>query len=288
MVPHLVLSIAHEPGFPGPDTVLDIGRTVLPCEPMVVQRWLKLWWHHKQRLLRNETLSNTQHTSGSSRGNSRRSRRGTCRTRSTRRTRNTTSRGRHRSRHVERVLPETHAGQGMGQLGRQHEQVNCCVLETVSVHPTWSTQSSDRSRHHSSERRKSIHNAKNTGVGAPLKAPPTDATTVGFAVNVLAVQTALALKRRGIVRFVCSGPHRGRATHPPPKTVCLKKCCLGCSNLGRPDLLNLHCLVLLLHLHSRRCGFLRGLLSNFRIALRRPSALFLGCLRLLRWIRWRV
>ena len=37
----------------------------------------------------------------------------------------------------------------------------------------------------------------------------------------------------------------------------------------------------------RCCGFLRGLLSDFRIALRRPSALFLGCLRLLRWIHWR-
>ena len=41
----------------------------------------------------------------------------------------------------------------MGQWGRQHEQVNCCFLETVSVHPTWSTQGSGRSRHHSSERR---------------------------------------------------------------------------------------------------------------------------------------
>ena len=105
----------------------------------------------------------------------------------------------------------------MGQWGRQHEQVNCCFLETVSVHPTWSTQSSGRSRHHSSERRKSIHNAINTGVGAPMEAPPTDATTVGLAVNVLAGPTALALKRRGVVRFVCRGPHRGRATHPPPK-----------------------------------------------------------------------
>ena len=173
----------------------------------------------------------------------------------------------------------------MGQWGRQHEQVNCWFLETVSVHPTWSTQSSGRSRHHSSERRKSIHNAINTGVGAPMEALPTDATTVGLAVNVLAGPTALAWKRRGVVRFVCRGPHRGRATHPPP--LCLKKCYLGCSNLGRPDLLNLHHLVLLLHLLSRRCGFLRGLLSHFRIALRRPSALFLGCLRLLRWIYWR-
>ena len=25
----------------------------------------------------------------------------------------------------------------MGQWGRQHEQVNCCFLETVSVHPTY-------------------------------------------------------------------------------------------------------------------------------------------------------
>ena len=173
----------------------------------------------------------------------------------------------------------------MGQWGRQHDQVNCCFLETVSVHPTWSTQSSGRSRHHSSERRKSIHNTINTGVGAPMEAPPTDATTVGLAVNVLAGPTALAWKRRGVVRFVCHGPRRGRATHPPP--VCLKKCCLDCSNLGRPDLLNLHYLVLLLYLLSRRCGFLRGLLSHFRIALRRPSALFLGCLRLLRWIHWR-
>ena len=74
----------------------------------------------------------------------------------------------------------------MGQWGRQHEQVNCCFLETVSLHPTWSTQSSGRSRHHSSERRKSIHNAINTSVGAPMEAPPTDATTVGLAVNVLA------------------------------------------------------------------------------------------------------
>ena len=112
----------------------------------------------------------------------------------------------------------------MGQWGRQHEQVNCCFLETVSVHPTWSTQSSGRSSHHSSERRISIHNTINTGVGAPMEAPPTDATTVGLAVNVLAGPTALAWKRRGVVRFVCRGPHRGRATHPPP--VCLKKCCL--------------------------------------------------------------
>ena len=52
----------------------------------------------------------------------------------------------------------------MGQWKRQHEQVNSCFRETVSVHPTWSTQSSGRSRHHSSERRKSIHNAGNTGV----------------------------------------------------------------------------------------------------------------------------
>ena len=145
----------------------------------------------------------------------------------------------------------------MGQWGRQHEQFSCCFLETVSVHPTWSTQSSGRSRHHSSERRKSIRNAINTGVGAPMEAPPTDATIVGLAVSVLAVPTAMALKRRGVVRFVCHGPHRGRATHPHPKTVCLKTCCLGCSNLGRTDLLNLHYLVLP-HLLSRRCGFLRG------------------------------
>ena len=206
---------------------------------------------------------------------------GTCRTRSTRRTCNTTSRGRHRRRHVERVLHETPAGQGlrghgqramgMGQWGRQHEQFNGCFLETVSVHPTWSTQSSGRSRHHSSERRKIIHNAINTGVGAPMEAPPTNAITVELAVSVLAGPMALALKRRGVVRFVCRGPHQGRATHPHPKTVCLKICCLGCSNLGRTDLLNLHYLVLL-HLLSRRCGFLRGLLSHLRIALRRPSA----------------
>ena len=221
---------------------------------------------------------------------------GTCRTRSTRRTRNATSIGRHRSRHVERVSRETHAGHGlrghgqramgMGQWGWQHEQFNCCFLETVSVHPAWSTQSSGRSRHHSSERRKSIHNAINTGVGAPMEAPPTDATTVGWAVSALPGPTAMALKRKGVVRFVCRGPHRGRATHPHPKTVCLKICCLGCSNLGQTDLLNLHYLVLL-HLLSRRCGFLRGLLSHLRIALRRPSALFLGHLRLLRWIHWR-
>ena len=174
----------------------------------------------------------------------------------------------------------------MGQRGRQHEQLDCCFLETVSVHPAWSTQGSGRSRHHSSGRRKSIHNAINKGVGAPMEAPPTDATTVWLAVSVLAGPTAMALKRRGVVRFVCRGPHRGRATHLHPKTVCLKICCLGCSTLGRTDLINLHYLVLL-HLLSRRCGFLRGLLSHLRIALRRPSALFLGCLRLLRWIHWR-
>ena len=84
-------------------------------------------------------------------------------TRSTRRTRNMTSRGRSRSGHVERVQHETHTGHvagtwagqramRMGQWGRQHEQFDCCFLETVSVHPAWSTQSSGRSRHHSSER----------------------------------------------------------------------------------------------------------------------------------------
>ena len=162
----------------------------------------------------------------------------------------------------------------------------CCFLETVSVHPAWSTQGSGRSRHHSSARRKSIHNAINNGAGAPIEAPPTDATTVGLAVSVLAGPTAMALKRRGVVRFVYRGPHRGRATHPHPKTLCLKICCLGRSNLGRTDLLNLHYLVLL-HLISRRCGFLRGLLSHPCIALRRPIALFLGCLRLLRWFHLR-
>ena len=204
---------------------------------------------------------------------------GTRRTRSTGRTRNTTSTGRSRSGHVERVSHETHTGHvagtwatqramGMGQWGRQHEQFDCCFLETVSVHPAWSTQGSGRSRHHSSARRKSIQNAINNGVGAPMEAPPTNATTVGLAVSVLAGPTAMALKRRGVVRFVCHGPHGGLATHPHSKTVCLKMCCLGCGNLGRTDLLNLHYLALL-HLLSRRCGFLRGLLSNLRIALRR-------------------
>ena len=53
---------------------------------------------------------------------------------------------------------------GMGRWGRQHEQFDCCFLETVSVHPAWSKQGSGHSRHHSSERRKSIHNATNEGV----------------------------------------------------------------------------------------------------------------------------
>ena len=176
---------------------------------------------------------------------------GTRRTRSTHRTRNTTSKGGSTSGHVERVSHETHTGHvagtcagqramGRGQWGRQQEQFDCCFLETVSVHPEWSTQGSGCSRHHSSARRKIIHNAINNGVGASMEAPPTDATTLGLAVSVLAGPTAMALKRRGVVRFVCRGPHRGRATHPHPKTVCLKICCLGCSNLGGTDLLNLH------------------------------------------------
>ena len=86
----------------------------------------------------------------------------------------------------------------MGQWGQQHEQVNCCFLETVSVHPTWSTQSSGCSCHHSSERRRGIQNAINTGVGAPMEAPPTDATTLEFAASVLAGPRELALKRRGV------------------------------------------------------------------------------------------
>ena len=83
------------------------------------------------------------------------------------------------------------------------------------------------------------------------------------------------------MRLVCRVPHRGRATnahaHPQPhphlKTVCLKICRLGCSNLGRTDLLNLHYLVLL-HLLSRRCGFLRGLLSHLRITIAAPELSF--------------
>ena len=97
---------------------------------------------------------------------------GTHRTRNTRRTRNTTSRGSSRSGHAERVQHETHKGHnagtwagqramGMGQWGRQHEQFYCCFRETLSVHPAWPTQGSGRSRHHSSERRKSIRNAIN-------------------------------------------------------------------------------------------------------------------------------
>ena len=97
--------------------------------------------------------------------------------------------------------------------------------------------------------------------GAPMEALPTNATTVGLAVRVLAGPTATASKRRAVVRFVCRVPHRGRATHhhahslphPHPKNVCWKICCLGCSNLGQTDLLNLQYLVLL-HLLSRRWG----------------------------------
>ena len=106
----------------------------------------------------------------------------------------------------------------MGQWGRQHEQVNCCFLETVSMHPTWSTQSSGRSRHHSSERRKSIRNATNTGVGAPMEALPTDATTVGLAVNVLAGPKAPGLeKKRGCE--VCLPRTSSGSGHSSPSCV---------------------------------------------------------------------
>ena len=120
----------------------------------------------------------------------------------------------------------------------------------------------------------------------------------------------MVLNRGGVVRSVGHVPHRGRATHryahpqlhPHRKMVWLKITCLGCSNLRCTSLLNCHYHVLL-HPLSRRCGFLLGLLSHLRIALRLTSALrvrylpsflllvllyqFFSCLRLLRWVLWR-
>ena len=172
------------------------------------------------------------------------------------------------------------------QGGGLHEQWHCCILKMVSVHPApWSKQRSGRSQHHSSKRRKTIHAKINKGVkkivfsGAPMEAPTAGATTVGSAVSVYVVPVKITRKRKGFVSSLGHMPHLGWATHhhahpharPHQKIVCSKISCLGCSNLGPTGLLNLH-YVVLLHLLSRRCGFLPGLLSHLRMPLHHPSA----------------
>ena len=235
----------------------NIHRTLLPWKPMVVQRWLKFWWHHKTQSFRNKTLYNMHDTSSNSRGNSKGNTSETCTMRNTHTTRNTTSKGSSRTAHVDRVQHEKRAGHVAGGGGRGglvelvtkkravkramgnkgDGSTNNCILVFLKRCPCTLHHGPHKAAVAAAtihlnvdkypQRNKYRRKKKTVFSGAPMEAPTSDATTLGSAVSLHVVPMTMALKRKRVVRSVGHVPHPGRATrlhahsHPLPdrKTV---------------------------------------------------------------------